>query len=156
MTRRSKSRPASWRRASPALPATVTRKPFSVRYCFRRLRIRVSSSTTRRCGASSPSVAGRFVLSLVSMGSSCDFSGAVGRQIVDLRPELGVDHRLEEPLDGRPVVGACPLQCIMDAARLWPCEGKCQRAALGGWVELSLPAVARPLDLDDVAGIDQL
>ena len=44
----------------------------------------------------------------------------------------------------------------MDAARLWPCEGKRQRAALGGGIELALPAVARPLDLDDMAGVDQL
>ncbi len=49
-----------------------------------------------------------------------------------------------------------PLQCSMDAARLWPGEGKRQRAALGGWIEFALAPVARPLDLDDVAGVDQL
>ena len=36
-TSRSKSRPSSLRRASSAVPATVTRKPFSVRYCVQQV-----------------------------------------------------------------------------------------------------------------------
>ena len=50
-----------------ALPATVMRKPFSVRYCFNRLRMRVSSSTTRRCGASSCGIAEPSVIVRVSV-----------------------------------------------------------------------------------------
>ena len=53
--KRSKSSPANLRRASSAFAATETRKPFWTRYCDKRLRMRVSSSITRRWGASSES-----------------------------------------------------------------------------------------------------
>src|SRR5262245_53350821 len=148
-TSRSKSRPSSRRRASAAVPATVTRKPFSVRYCFKRLRMRVSSSTTSRCGASSPGAAERSGSSLVSM----PVPWLNGWQIVDLRSQFRVDHRLEEVLDDLAVGRPGLFQCTTDAARLWPGQRQRQRAALGGRVELALPAVLRALDLDDMGGV---
>ena len=77
-------------------------------------------------------------------------------QIVDLRPELRVDHRLQELLDRRRVsagsIPPMPHGCGATVAA----PGRAPAPALGGRIELALAAVARPLHLHDVAGVDQL
>ena len=44
----------------------------------------------------------------------------------------------------------------MDTARLWPCKGERQGAAFRRRIEFALASVARPLNLYDMAGVDQL
>src|SRR5690606_38816493 len=147
----SKSRPRSLRRASPALQATVTRKPLELRNCLSNSRIRVSSSTTSRCGASSDGATYSSVIQSISPGEAPSTGKAV-----DLRAAVGIHHCLEKLLDDLSLRFARLLQCLADAAGLWRSERKQEFSASCRRVELPLTPVCRPRQLHDISGIDQL
>ncbi len=146
-TRRSKARLAICRRASAAEAAAVTRKPLAPRKRVRSVRIRMSSSTTRRCGASSEGSAG-----------AGRFHGFV--LLVDelrgLGPLRRIDHAEEEGRHGRARVGSEPGKRGLDALLLRRGEAGGKRAPRRRRVEQALAPVLAPGPLLDQAGIDQL
>ena len=117
--------------------------------------MRVSSSTTSRCGASS-SGAGRIGIGpshCVSMASPWHVRRADCRS-APCSSGLTIAFR------NRSIACALGRLDASNAARMRRDCGRASASAsarpFGGRVELALPAVARALHLDDVAGVDQL
>src|ERR1700674_2047814 len=155
--KRSKLRPPSLARASPAVSAVVTRYPSASRKRSRRSRIRRSSSTTRRCGAASDGADSARAMVRLDPGSAAQAPDAVGArdQVQHGLAMLGLDHGRKKP--PRPLMGPGRVaERAKDPLGLQLRQPHGKRLALGRDLEQTLPAVVLARLLHHVALLDEL